>query len=191
MPPKQKISREDILNTAFELTRLHGFESVTARKIAEALHCSTQPIFRIYENMTDLKSDLFNRINEFFGNYLTHYQMPDVNPFLRIGVAYIDFAKNESNFFHMLFLSNNLQMNSMHDLVNNKEHSFILEMIPNSEDSEDKSLGDQKDIFMKIWLFTHGIATMIATNNIKLSNEEIITHLSQAFEAFSHVEITE
>ena len=53
MPPKVKISKEDILQTAIELVRKGGEEAVNARAIAGALNCSTQPIFSNFASMEE------------------------------------------------------------------------------------------------------------------------------------------
>ena len=66
MPPKEKVSKARVSETAFEMTREYGFSEVTARKLAERLGCSTQPIFRAYENMDELRCDLFYMSVEFF-----------------------------------------------------------------------------------------------------------------------------
>ena len=55
MPPKVKISKEDILQTAIELVRKGGEEAVNARAIAGALNCSTQPIFSNFASMEELQ----------------------------------------------------------------------------------------------------------------------------------------
>ena len=51
MPPKSKLTRSDIVEKAFSLTRLMGYENITARLLAKELQCSTQPIFHIFKNM--------------------------------------------------------------------------------------------------------------------------------------------
>ena len=48
MPPQVKVSKEHIKSEAFQMTKESGFEAVSARKLAERLNCSTQPIFRVY-----------------------------------------------------------------------------------------------------------------------------------------------
>ena len=44
MPPKAKITKEMIIDAAFEITRESGIEAVNARTISEKLGCSTQPV---------------------------------------------------------------------------------------------------------------------------------------------------
>ena len=51
MPPKVKITKEDIIKTSLELIKKYGVESVNARAIAKELNCSTQPIFSNFSSM--------------------------------------------------------------------------------------------------------------------------------------------
>ena len=51
MPPKVKVSKEEIINTAISLIRKSGASAVNARSIAAELGCSTQPIFSNFASM--------------------------------------------------------------------------------------------------------------------------------------------
>ena len=51
MPPKAKVTREDILSACVEIIRESGFDAVNARALASRLGCSTQPIFSNYASM--------------------------------------------------------------------------------------------------------------------------------------------
>ena len=44
MPPKTKIHKELIVSTAYEMTKMNGIDSVTAKAIAKQLNCSIQPV---------------------------------------------------------------------------------------------------------------------------------------------------
>ena len=63
MPPKSKINKQDILTSSLEIIRKSGFEEVNARSIAKEMNCSTNPIFRVYKNMDELKEELIEDIN--------------------------------------------------------------------------------------------------------------------------------
>ena len=54
MAPKLKVTREQIIKTALELTRRGGAQSVNARSVADALNCSTQPIFSNFAGLEAL-----------------------------------------------------------------------------------------------------------------------------------------
>ena len=51
MPPKVKVTKEEIIAAALEILRQKGMEAVNARAVAAALGCSTQPIFSNYSSM--------------------------------------------------------------------------------------------------------------------------------------------
>ncbi|MFR5123406.1 MAG: TetR/AcrR family transcriptional regulator [Neglectibacter timonensis] len=61
MPPKVKIPKEAIIEKAFELTKVYGFEKVTARLLASELKCSTQPVFHAFRNMEELKEEVYKK----------------------------------------------------------------------------------------------------------------------------------
>ena len=57
MPPKAKVTREEILSACVDIIRESGFSAVNARALASRLGCSTQPIFSNYQSMEELKKD--------------------------------------------------------------------------------------------------------------------------------------
>ena len=44
MPPKAKITRDMIIDAAFEIARNEGAENINARNVSKQLSCSTQPV---------------------------------------------------------------------------------------------------------------------------------------------------
>ena len=55
MARKESVTRQMILDAAFEMADVNGYREVTARKLANHIGCSTQPIFRVYTNMEELQ----------------------------------------------------------------------------------------------------------------------------------------
>lgn len=68
--PKQKITKQIILDSAFELMRFSGHEAVNARSVAKSAGCSVQPIYSYYENMTELMQELFAYTQQFLSKYI-------------------------------------------------------------------------------------------------------------------------
>ena len=58
MPPRVKITKEDIIKTALELVRVGGEGAINARSIAGALGSSTQPIFSNFSSMEELEKEI-------------------------------------------------------------------------------------------------------------------------------------
>ena len=64
MPPKQRFNKESILEKAYEVFQSSGFDSVTARSVANALNCSTQPVFSYIPSMSDVRSGIIKKAEE-------------------------------------------------------------------------------------------------------------------------------
>ena len=74
MARKEKIHKDFLVDTAFILAKQEGFENVTARKLAAKAGCSTQPIFRLYENMDDLLAQVYDKAVEFYDFFYDEIQ---------------------------------------------------------------------------------------------------------------------
>lgn len=179
MPPKQKITIEMILDATFQITREKGFESVNARSLAKVIGCSTQPIFSHFATMTDLKNEFYKYLEKYYNEYALSRAQGE-NFFRGLGHAYIAFAKNDSNLFQVLFMSECVRMNGFSDMFGT-ENLEVAEIISKNLGI---SLESAKNLFMKIWIFMHGIASMIATKSINLSDTEAEKMLSEAYNAF-------
>ena len=56
MPPKVKITKEMIIDAAFEIARSEGAENINARTVSKKLGCSTQPVMYHFKTIEELKS---------------------------------------------------------------------------------------------------------------------------------------
>jgi len=172
MPPKQKFSKEDILNTAFQLIQEQGAEALNARNIAKILKSSTQPIFSYYENMADLKADLFKMVKEFHSRYLDKVEA-DENLLFNIGMAYIDFALEEPNLFKMMFMSDGFSEVKLGDFFTNFEEGCNEHLENAISKVFDLDHPGAYPMFVDIWLYAHGIASMLAMNQLPTPRSEI------------------
>ena len=77
MPPTIKVTQERIVDTAYQLTKDKGFDCVTARKLAKEIGCSTQPIFRVYPGMEELKKEVRERASAEFSTRLSASLLAD------------------------------------------------------------------------------------------------------------------
>lgn len=183
MPPKAKITKNMILNTVLEITRQAGFDTVNARSIAGKLQCSTRPIFTCYENMDELKNDFLAFAYEYYEQYVADYHNSvHVSPSLILPLSYIEFAREESNLFKLLFI-NDMDLNMTeardfyHETDNEKRAQLFSETV--GIDAE-----RAKVIFLDLFLYTHGIAVLTATKKLTLDRdnaEKMVTNLLSAF----------
>ena len=201
MQPKVRVAKEMILEQAFLMARENGFESVTARALAEKLNCSTQPIFRVYENMEMLRVDLCLRSQEFFTAAMQEYAVKHSKEtkskknegksiFLSMGMAYITLAKEEHHLFQLLCSDVSF------DTTYEDEAGNIDEFINAHPDFEvfrdlpviaSLSYEKRNELFTMIWIFTNGLAAAVANHKVRVSNEEIELLLQKAYDAFEHI----
>ena len=125
MARKESITKQMIIDGAFELLKKEGVEAVTARKLAAHIGCSTQPIFRVYENMDELLKELFERSRAYYEDFCNSNKNSYDTPFVSLGINYIRFAKQEQNLFKLLFLSGNKD-HTLYELINGKENAFVM-----------------------------------------------------------------
>ena len=70
MPPKTRITKADIINTAVDIVRKNGETALNARNIAAALNCSTQPVFSNFATMDDLRLAVVEAADALCGEYM-------------------------------------------------------------------------------------------------------------------------
>ena len=175
MPPKVKITKNDIINTAVELVRESGADALNARSIAAALHCSTQPIFSNFATMESLQAAVVDAAYEcYFGFLQREAENGEYPQYKAFGMAYIRFAKEERELFKLLFMRDR----NGEDLTPTPDFDESVEMIM-------KANGVTREIatlmHLEIWLSVHGIATMIVTSFLELDEKFVSRMLSDVY----------
>lgn len=179
MARKESITGEMILDTAFQMVREEGMEQITARKVAERAGCSTQPIFRSFQNMEDLTDAVYARAVVFFQDYYSMYPRLGKVPFSNLGMAYIAFAREEKHLFRMLFIPPK-RKKSLYELLNGEGENVKSQI----QAAAAAGCPDPGDLFMKMWLFIHGAATMTLTGDYDLSDTETMALLEKVYDSF-------
>ncbi|MGM9877369.1 MAG: TetR/AcrR family transcriptional regulator [Bacilli bacterium] len=185
MPTKVKISKEMILDTAFEIVRKGGIEKLSNRELANKLNCSIRPIYYQFENVEEMKKELYVKIEKYFYKFLMENMVDDIPKYKQIGINYIKFAKKEKKLFQTLFMSELGLSPSAFISKEGEDYLAIAKMIKISTNLNDN---DIKDFHTKMWIFSHGIASLVANNTIKLENKQIEQLLSDEFQALMLLE---
>ena len=176
MPPRLKITRDEIIKTTVELVKKEGAESINARAIAAALGCSTQPIFSNFSSMEELqeavKMAAYNRYLDFLNDEIEKGEYPK---YKASGMAYIRFAKEERELFKMIFMCDR----DGKDFDPTADFTACVEMImsANAISREKAEL-----MHMEMWAFVHGVATMSATSFLDLDWELISNMLTDIYQ---------
>lgn len=176
MPPKFKFAKEEIINAALCITRKNGLSGLTARALAAELNCSVKPIFGLFENMEAVQQEVYSAAYNLYLNYLQEdMSKGKYPPYKASGMAYIRFAKEERELFKLLFMRDRSRENIEE---NREEVKPLLELIQHNLGlcEEDAYL-----FHIEMWLYVHGIATMIATSYLDWQDEFISKVLTDAY----------
>lgn len=177
MAPIRKFNRDDIINIGYNIAKKEGLESINARRVAKELNSSVQPIFHNFANMEELKNEVVAKIYSTYQEYMLKGSKEEKS-YKGMGLAYIKFAKDYPSFFKILFMSES-KLSPMSFIQNDDVGNGILK---EGQIFSGLSIEDQKKFHLKVWIFTHGIATMIATKTVEFSDnqiEDILTSTTQ------------
>lgn len=171
MPPNQKISKEMILEAGYQLVRESGFENLNSRNVAKELGCSTQPIFSQFPSMEELRQNVHDYACEKFEQDVMRNVTSE--SFLRSSYfKVINLAKDESNIFKLIYLSKYcVGSDFLATRMNFRSNQSIWEELKSKYRLEDNQCTNTLE---RISLLVHGIATLIATANIKYDDEPIV-----------------
>lgn len=168
MPPLIKFTKEDIIDISYEIVKKEGFESINARRIANELNSSVQPIFHNFSNMEELKKAVYEKIYNTYMNYMK-VDEKDVRAYKKMGLSYIKFARDYPEFFKIIFMQKTTLSAENFVMADNVGDNII----KTGQKLTGLSFEEQKKFHVKVWIFTHGIACLVATNTVKFTDEEI------------------
>ncbi len=156
MPPKTVLTRERIINGAIRVVRESGHESLTARSVAGALGCSTQPIYSVFGSIDALLDATVDRALEIALNHALPTPDPE-SEFLGIGLAYLDFSRSEPNLFQLLMTKGRERLTPsaaewpFHRLTEQMRRDSVLATLPD----------ERLQILLKnMFIYTHGLAAL-------------------------------
>lgn len=176
MPPKVKVTKEEIIRAALDMVRENGESTINARSIANALNCSTQPIFSNFVSMEELQEQVIiaahNLYLDFIKKEVESGKYPEYKAF---GMAYIRFAKDEKELFKLLFMCDRRGK----DLIPSSDFNAAIEII---KKANGVSHQEAELMHMEMWAFVHGIGTMLATSFLDLEWDLISDMISDVYQ---------
>lgn len=168
MPREMMFKKEDVLNVTYEIVKKEGFENVNARRIAKELNSSVHPIFRHFKDMEELKQAVYEKIYAKYQEYMLSGINED-KAYKKMGLSYIKFAKDYPEFFKIIFMQKT-NLNAENFMMSDSMGDNVIKA---GQVLTGLSFEEQKQFHIKVWIFTHGIACLVATKTIEISDEEI------------------
>ena len=153
MPPKFKFTKEQIIESACNIVRRKGWESLTTRSLAEELGSSARPIYSFFKSMGELEEELVKKAVELLYQFMVRERTGD--PWIDHGIGYVMFALKEKHLFRAV--------NDENHIVYFKEYGdLIWATLTDSLSNYPAFQGLSEEQIYKIqvtrWLFAHGLA---------------------------------
>lgn len=178
--PKQRITKEMVVDAAFEIARKDGMDKATVKAIAEKLGCSVQPIYSYCCNMDGLRNDVAEKARGFIQDYVG--KSIDKNDLFRsTGHAYVQIAKEEPHIFRLYLFQERKNISSLDDLYRAETNPAVPGMIA---ESLRISMPAAKRLHLNMLIYTIGIGTIFSVTSPSISEKEIFDQQEQAYQAF-------
>ena len=172
MPRQVIITKEVIDKTAFNLVRSKGMESLTARNIAQQVGCSTQPIYKIYQNLDKLKENAVLMAQQYINSMISNYNKTPI-PFLNAGLGFINFAATEKVLFRTFVAENYLQ-SPIFDPLESKELYLKMGELLNDAPLNNTELSE---LFLDTMIYTNGLAHLAYSGQLGMSEKQLAEKL--------------
>jgi len=105
MPRKPKFTRQEVLDSAFDVAKKQGLEAVTAASVAANMGYTGSSLFTHFESMDEIKQEVYlmakQKALDFFEGSIDYFPA-----FKELGMRWIRFAEDEPNLYRMLFAGN-------------------------------------------------------------------------------------
>ena len=178
MPAIAKVTKEMIIDAAFEIAKEMGAENINARTVSQKLGCSTQPVLYHFKTIEDVRIAAHKKAGEYHINYVTNISGKYERPMLEVGMRHIQFAVEEKNLFRFLFYSNYYTGVSLSDWLTEENFGSAFSILKIQAKVDDRQA---YRIFSQIFLVTHGIASLLANNAMVYDEAYCVNTLSNAY----------
>ena len=169
MAPKNKFTKEEMVEAALQVVRAKGIDGLTAKTMADKLGTSTQPVFTAFGSMDTVKREVYAAAIRVYDRY-TNAGLQEKIPFFGVGMQYIRFAREEPELYRLLFLTQT--QNSGYSAMQSMQHLQAL-VRPTLVGIYHITPEEADRYFRDLWLVVHSLSTLIVTGDCPYSDREI------------------
>lgn len=170
---KKVYKKQHILAAAENLLIEKGFSAITARRVAEYMGISTQPIYLEFKNMEELKLTLLKTVyegleREFFSIARTS------NSLANFGISHIELARAKSNLYIALFVDQHSYGKELHQLSFNSFKKTIQSEVEYTNVSQEQL----ENVHLNLWIIAIGMATLSISGILNKTEEQLIAEFT-------------
>lgn len=183
MARKVQISKEMILQAALDMLIRDGYSAINVKTLAKEIGCSTQPIVWHFDNMEGLRRALAEYARDYAKNKMQPIGTNAVEAFEHTGRAFAFMAVHEPNLFRYLYLDEN---------KGKSQHTFDAIVTSENNSEQINNIAGYLGIpaenvaryLQNTIIYAHGVATLVATNVISATEDEMMEMINRAADGF-------
>src|SRR5574344_1997647 len=177
MPPKQMLTKEKIVQSALQIAQQDGLNAVTARRLGMELGCSSRPIFTVFSNMEEVHEETIKAAKNLYNQYVAEGLRQKIST-KGVGLEYIKFAREQPKLFQMLFMKESKKLITFEEVMCEiDENSDLITQAFQKQNNLSKE--DAMKMYRNLWIYTHGIATLLAMKVCSFKDDEVSDMLSE------------
>ena len=152
-----------------------GIAAVTARGLGAKLGSSVKPIFSLFENVEEVQNEVLKAAEKLSQARIREtMESGQYPPYKASGIAYICFAREEKELFKLLYMRDRSRETF-------DEGDSIKPLIEEIQKQTGLSEEDAYRFHLEMWVYVHGIATMIATSYLEWDLDTVSEVLTDAY----------
>ena len=169
MAPKNKFSKEKMVEAALQVVRDKGIDGLTAKTLADELGTSTQPVFTAFGSMDAVRQEVYAAAVRVYDDY-ADAGLKEKVPFLGVGMQYIRFAREEPELYRFLFLTR--AQDQKYSAMMSMRH--LQELVRPTLMNVYHITAEEADLYFRdLWFVVHSLSTLIVTGDCPYSDRKI------------------
>lgn len=180
MPRKPKYSKSELVETAIQIIRQEGEESLSARNLVKRLGTAPATIFTHFSSMDELEGAVLERAKEIYNSYAERGFRKNP-PFKGFAVEHVKFAMEEPNLYNFLFIRKKAD-GTIDDVIAREGHREKL-----LAEAEKIFICDRKTaeiVLENLVVYMFGLAAMCSKGICSFTEEELSLRFGMAAGGF-------
>lgn len=183
MARKTQISKDVILEAAFQLLLRDGYMSINITSLAKEIGCSTQPIAWHFGNMDGLRTELLEYSLTFLKDFFSIAGENTASILEGIAAKYVELAFEYPNLYKYIYISEH-DGEKIGQITNSLRAENYEKVVQILEQEQGLTAEEAKAYMMNLQIYVHGIASFAVTKVSFPSKDVIMQMIHDANKSF-------
>lgn len=179
--PKQRITKEQLLDAALDLLKEQGPEAVTVTSIAARTGCSVPPVYTCWAKVSDMWRELEAQAAAKV-RFLAAEKTDGQDPFRMTGHAFATVAADHPHLFRVFACRQRPEVKTLDELLQAEAYPAIAERLAQSLGT---STAAARKLHLQMLIFNVGLSTILTSCSLEMDPGEVFGQLDDAYRAFA------